>query len=100
VSSADLIVYVIDATAPLTPDTATTEAALRVRVLNKADHGVPPGAEYDVATIATSGQGIDKLRRVIRQRLRCGDLDPTRPRVWTERQRDALARGQLESVLD
>ena len=100
VSSADLILYVIDATAPLTPATATTETALRVCVLNKADHGVPAGVDYDVATIATSGQGMDDLRRVVRQRLRCDDFDPTRPRVWTQRQRDALARGQLKSVLD
>jgi small GTP-binding protein len=100
VMSADLIVYVIDATAPVMPATATTEPALHVRVLNKADHGVAPGVEYDVATVATSGQGVDDLRRVIRQRLRCDDLDPTRPRLWTERQRDALARGELKSVLD
>jgi tRNA modification GTPase len=96
VTGADLIVYVIDATAPFAP--ATSSALLRV--LNKADRGVPPGLEYDVATIATSGQGVDELRRLIRARLGCADLDPARPRIWTQRQRDALGRGKLKSILE
>jgi small GTP-binding protein len=89
VRGADLIVYVIDATAPFAP---STDRAGVLRVLNKADRGMPPGLEYDVATVATTGQGVDELRRVIRERLRCDDLDPARPRVWTQRQRDVLNR--------
>jgi len=88
VRGADLIVYVIDATAPFAP--ATSHEVLRV--LNKADRGVPPGLTYDVATVATTGQGVDELRGVIRERLGCTDLDPARPRVWTQRQRDVLDR--------
>jgi hypothetical protein len=87
-----LILYVIDATAPFAP--ATLNAVLRV--LNKADHGVPPGLEFDVATIATTGQGLDELRRVIRARLGCSDLDAARPRIWTQRQRDALERASRD----
>jgi small GTP-binding protein len=88
VSSADLILYVIDATAPVAP--ATGRAVLRV--LNKVDRGVPPGLEYDVATVATMGQGVDELRCSIRGRLGCVDLAPARPLVWTQRQRNVLDR--------
>ena len=96
VHGADLVVYVIDATAPFAP--ATDRQILRV--LNKADRAAPPpGLEFDVATVATTGQGVDDLRRAIRRRLACDDLDPARPRVWTDRQRDALSRGDLASVL-
>src|SRR5688500_15300512 len=89
VRGADLIVYVVDATAPFAP---ATDRSRVLRVLNKADRGVPPGLEYDVATIATTGQGVDEPRRVIRARLGCVDLDPARPRIWTQRQRDVLNR--------
>ena len=87
VRAADLIVYVIDAAAPFAP---ATDRAGVLRVLNKADRGVPPGLEYDIATVATTAQGVEELRRVIRQRLGCDSLDPTRPRVWTGRQRAIL----------
>jgi tRNA modification GTPase len=87
VRSADVIVYVIDAGEPHVPATKNSI----IRVLNKVDRGVPPGLEYDVATIATAGQGVDELRRLIRQRLGCDDLEPSKPRCWTERQRAVLA---------
>jgi tRNA modification GTPase len=97
VSGADLIVYVIDATAPL-PPAASLAAALCV--LNKADRGEPPGVRYDVATVATTGRGIDELRREFRKRLGCDDLDAARPRLWTQRHRDALARGNVPLILN
>lgn len=88
VTAADLIVYVIDATAPFAP---ASDRAGVLRVLNKADRGAPPpGLEYDVATVATTGRGVDELRRIVRDRLGCADLDPTRPQIWTVRQRDLL----------
>jgi hypothetical protein len=96
VRGADLIAYVIDATAPFAP--ATDRAVLRV--LNKSDRSVPSGLEYDVATVATTGQGVDELRRVIRERLGCDDVDPAHPRAWTQRQRDALQRGDINRVLN
>ena len=97
VTGADLIVYVIDATAPFAP--ATARAVLRV--LNKSDRGPPPpGLEFDVSTVATTGQGVDELRRLVRHRLGCDALDPARPRVWTQRQRDLLQDGRLTRVLD
>ena len=41
--------------------------------------------------VATTGQGIDNLRPEIRRRFDCDDLTPTRPRCWTQRQRELLA---------
>lgn len=96
VRGADLIVYVIDAGAPFVP--ATRNAVLRV--LNKTDRGIPEGLTYDVGTVATTGQGVDELRRAIRAGLACDDLDPARPRVWTQRQRDALKRDELATVIE
>jgi tRNA modification GTPase len=86
VSGADLIIYVIDSTAPVAP----AASMIALRVLNKADRANPPGLEYDVATIATSGQGIDALRRLIRKGLGCADLAADAPRCWTSRQRTIL----------
>lgn len=87
VKGADVIVYVIDAGDPHVP--ATRDGI--VRVLNKVDRGIPPGLEFDVATVATTGQGTDDLRRLIRARLGCDDLSPGVPRCWTARQRTLLA---------
>jgi tRNA modification GTPase len=88
VRGADVIVYVIDALEPHVPATTTGI----IRVLNKVDRGpVPPGLAYDLATVATTGQGIDTLRRLIRTRLGVSDLTPTKPRVWTDRQRTLLS---------
>jgi tRNA modification GTPase len=89
VSGADLIIYVIDATAPVAP-AASMDAALRV--LNKSDRGEPPGLENDLATVATSGQGVDELRRLIREKLGCADLTVDAARCWTSRQRSILER--------
>jgi tRNA modification GTPase len=86
VRGADVIVYVIDAGDPHVP--ATKDSI--IRVLNKVDRGTPPGLEYDVATVATRGQGIDELRMLIRTRLGCDDLTVSMPRCWTDRQRQVL----------
>ena len=101
VRGADVIVYVIDAAEPHAP--APKDALVRVR--NKADRGVPPGLEYDVATVATTGRGVDELRALIRTRLGCEDLVASRPLVWTSRQRHLLERAKndrsaLRDMLD
>ena len=89
VRGADVIVYVIDAAEPHVPATTTDI----IRVLNKIDRApAPPGLEYDVATVATTGQGVDALRELIRSRLGVTDLTPEKPRAFTERQRTLLAR--------
>jgi len=99
VSGADLIIYVIDAAAPAA---LVSSAMLQemLYVLNKADCGIPAGLSYDVATVATVGRGVDELRSAIRKRLRCADLDPARPRIWTPRQHGALESGEISAVLE
>jgi tRNA modification GTPase len=87
VERADLIVQVLDATGEF--DQRVSAAALIVA--NKLDRAVHPGWRYDIGAVATTGQGIDELRREIRKRLGCDDLTPNRPRWWTARQRNALA---------
>jgi small GTP-binding protein len=94
VTGADLIVYVIDATAPFVPATKVSV----LHVLNKADRGVPPGLAYDLATVATTGQGIDALRSLIRARLGCAELTPDAPRCWTDRQRQVLRDGSITDL--
>jgi tRNA modification GTPase len=86
VSGADVIVYVIDAGEPHVPATKMSI----IRVLNKVDRGVPPGLEYDVATVATTGSGVTMLRSLICRRLGCDNLRADLPRCWTQRQREFL----------
>jgi tRNA modification GTPase len=86
VQGADVLVYVIDATAPVPAPPGS------LPVLNKSDRRTPANLSYDVATVATSGRGIDELRRLIRHALGADDLQTIRPLCWTDRQRQALQR--------
>ena len=67
--------------------------------MNKIDRGVPAGAAFDVGTVATTGEGVDRLRELIRARLGCADLTPARPRCWTDRQRAALQRNPRDVLV-
>ena len=105
VAAADLILLVLDATRPLTaPEQSPllkrygADARARV-VLNKCDVVATiatddPGHRVDVRTCAVSGHGIDELRSAILSHFRCAGLDPDRPRVWTERQREIIRRSR------
>jgi small GTP-binding protein len=70
-------------------------------VLNKfdllRDSGFAVGGDV-LCTVATTGEGIEWLRRAIRTRLGCRDLTPDRPRCWTDRQRDLLRCRALDEV--
>jgi small GTP-binding protein len=91
IESADLVVVVMDPTQEIEPQLQLAYSN-QITVLNKIDRMVEPlGLQIDVETIATSGQGIEKLRALVRQRLGVVDLDPNRPRWWTQRQRDSVA---------
>jgi len=64
-----------------------------IEVMNKADLLPDEAAQgHACPTVATTGQGIERLRRLIRVQLGCGDLDPSRPRCWTDRQTQILLR--------
>lgn len=98
VRSTDLVIVVLDPTRP--PDEQlrlVTEHPDALVVANKCDR--PPSwdaaARADVSTVATTGEGIDALRRAIRIRFGCDGIDATRPRWWTARQRASLERGEL-----
>ena len=96
VRTADLVVLVLDPTQPR----ATGQTALErahphaLRVVNKADWAaIWHGDGREIHTVATTGIGVDLLRATIRQRFLGADpFDTTRPRPWTNRQRDILQR--------
>jgi tRNA modification GTPase len=95
VQNAELIIVVFDATRSLEEQTGALDAPPdAIRVANKIDqpHAWDARANSDVCTNATSGAGVDALRSSIRQRFGCENLDPARPRWWTQEQRDALYR--------
>ena len=89
VAAADLVVLVLDVSAPLGPD----ERALldrfptAVRVANKADR--PPhwdaAAMGAISTVATADAEV--VAAAVRRRFGCETVDVGRPRWWTDRQR-------------
>jgi small GTP-binding protein len=96
VTTSDVLVLVLDPTQPREPEQAALEAQYphALRVVNKIDRQplwrLPGGA---IATVATTGQGVDALREEIRRRF----LGPTpfvidQPRCWTLRQRELVER--------
>lgn len=97
VERADLVVVVLDATRPMEPEQGPLLRAYPdgICVVNKADRPFATGMAGvpGLRTVATNGQGVDDLRRAIRQRF-LGDepFDPGEPRWWTDRQRAALER--------
>jgi small GTP-binding protein len=100
IARADLVVLVLDATRG---DDAE-QLALRdahpsaVVVINKIDRARgSTQVAGDLRTIATTGEGVANLRRVIRRRFGCYPMNLGRARWWTQRQREMLERGQLPS---
>lgn len=91
-AEADLLVAVLDATAPVEPQLRRIPAARDcIRVLNKTDRA-PAAAADALQIVATEGIGVEALRRSIRRRFGCDPIDPPRPRWWTPRQLDWLRR--------
>ena len=101
VGRADLVVLVLDGACPLEPDQAPllTKYPDALRVVNKSDR--PPAWDVSavgprgaaLATVATTGQGVDDLRAAVCAHFGCGPgYDPNRPRWWTPRQRAIVAR--------
>jgi len=92
VEQADAVVLVLDPTQPMEPDQSPLVArfANAIVVINKSDRGVidVPNA---IHTVATTGEGVDELRRRIARTFGCDAIEIDRPRVWTERQRQWFA---------
>lgn len=95
IGRADLIVLVVDASRPLEGEQALllTGYPNAIRAVNKVDR--PAGWDitplHGIPTVATTGEGIDALRRTIVRSL-CGEerIAIDRPRCWTDRQRELL----------
>jgi tRNA modification GTPase len=97
IGRADATMLVIDASRPLEGEQSRLLERFpsAVRVVNKVDKpwGWPIDSLSALATVATTGQGIDGLRRHIVLRLcREEPIEIDRPRCWTERQREILRR--------
>jgi small GTP-binding protein len=91
IRSADLVVLVLDQSQPL--NQAIIHAyPTAIRVANKSDSESKWNATEIAAvqTVATTGIGIDKLRKEIRRRFACEPMDLSRARWWTENQRHDL----------
>lgn len=90
---ADLVVLVIDPTQSSSDIATLAERHPNaIVVLNKADQPptVLPTLHVHCQTIATTGAGVDVLRRAIADRFGCADVDPSIARWWTDAQRDAI----------
>jgi small GTP-binding protein len=93
VATADLVVLVLDHTQP---PGGQVELVRQYKdaliVANKVDRpGLWDVGNDAIGTVATAGQGLDRLRKAIRRRFGCDNLDPGKARWWTERQREILA---------
>ena len=88
----DLVVLVLDASAPVTEEERRVMDAHpgAIVVWNKWDHAAVGHATSGIRTVATTGAGVDRLRVEIRTRFGCESFDEHRARWWTEEQRAAL----------
>ena len=96
-AAADLVVLVLDASRPLWPEQGALLAShsRALCVINKSDHPAAwalPEAEARNAihTVATTGVGVDALRRAIAGTFGCDGVVLEKPRWWTPRQRADL----------
>lgn len=96
IQRADLVLLVLDATHDLRPQRSLIEQYPgALIVVNKVDRPAAWGAssllnQEALHTVATTGVGIDELRRRIVRHFGCEAMDLTRPRWWTQRQREDL----------
>jgi len=94
IADADLVLLLIDATAPT--EGVAIDSPRMIRVFNKCD--LPNRVEGSAQVLrisAKTGQGLDELRDAIAGWFGCADIDVSQPRWWTERQRELLERGML-----
>ena len=92
VRGADLTVVVLDASQAAEGQRGMLDTHPGALVVaNKSDRPSlwePP--QDAMKTMATTGEGVDALRRAILERFDCAEIDLAQPRSWTERQRALL----------
>jgi small GTP-binding protein len=95
ISAADLVLLVLDASRPLEDQQQfVKQFPGALVVINKSDRALDWCGSFagGLRTVATTGAGVDAVPMAIRKQFQCDDFDETRPRWWTERQREILAR--------
>jgi small GTP-binding protein len=93
ISESELVIEVLDGTcASRSPGYTSGASQTGIIAINKID--LPAGWDFQsldaIRISAKTGQGIDELCLAIHQRMGIGRLDESRPRWWTERQREIL----------
>jgi small GTP-binding protein len=91
IQSADLVILVLDQSAEM--DRKILDAFPdAIRIANKSDVPVRWAAKEinAISTVATTGLGMEELRREIRRRFGWESMDLSRARWWTEEQRKNL----------
>jgi small GTP-binding protein len=100
INSDDLLILVLDSTRPLEGEQSQLmhQYTRAIRVVNKCDRPCAwdPNSVEGLLTIATTGSGVDQLRREITRRLcRTGAIEINQAYVWTPRQQEIVARGAV-----
>lgn len=98
IASADLIVIVIDPTQDRGEQLALANRwPDALRVINKSD--LADWNDGGLRIVATSGTGVDQLRRKILQHFGLLDLNEQAPRCWTDRQRAVVRAGEPARII-
>jgi len=92
IEAADLLIAVADPEQPW-PDAAALPRPPDLFVINKADRLAGPPLPGAVATIATTGDGIDELARMIADRLGLLHIPPDQPWAFCPSLKAALRHG-------
>lgn len=102
VRSADLVVLLLDASQALEGQQAALveQHPQAIVVLNKSEQPCHwrSRVQVDVETQARAGVGVTALKREIVTRFGCVDVDLTRPRCWTDRQRQVVAQALSDAA--
>jgi small GTP-binding protein len=101
-AEADLVIMVVDATEDVERQAAQMREALGkqtkvIEVVNKCDLGKGTGG--GLRTVATSGEGVEQVRKAIRAYFGCAEDGQGRARLWNESQWETLARAKRDGDL-
>lgn len=99
IESADLLILVLDSTRPLQGEQSRLmhQYMRAIRVVNKCDRPCAwaPDSVEGLPIIATTGSGVDQLRREITRGLcRTGAIEINQAYLWTPRQQKIVARAR------